>query len=107
MNSIYENLWKNQKDAVNSKRHFQKCLINMWCGTGKTRVFTYSILEDEQRINIIVFPSLGLINQYNLDYIINPKFIHFWEKYNILSFCSEDEKKLKNKSIKKNYLHYI
>ena len=97
---MYESLWTNQKEAINSKRNYPKCLINMWCGTGKTRVFTYSILKDEQNINVIVFPSLGLINQYNLDYVINPEFIDFWKKYNIISFCSEDEKKLKNKSIK-------
>ena len=94
-------LYSHQKEAIERQKQYAKCLINMWCGTGKTRVFTSSILEDMQNINVIVFPSLGLINQYNLDYIINPDFIDFWEKYNILSFCSEDEKKLKNKSIKK------
>ena len=72
----------------------------MWCGTGKTRVFTYSILEDDQKINVIVYPSLGLIKQFNLDYIINPEFIRNWTEYDILSFCSADEKKLENKNIK-------
>ena len=96
-------LWNHQKEAVNSKKDYNKCLINMWCGTGKTRVFVYSILEDKQPINIIVFPSLGLINQFNLDYIINPKFINYWKDYDKLSFCSDDERKLKNKSIKITY----
>ena len=71
------NLWTHQQEAVNSKKDYDKCLINMWCGTGKTRVFVYSIIEDNQKINIIIFPSLGLINQFNLDYIINPEFVDY------------------------------
>ena len=51
------NLWTHQQEAVNSKKDYKKCLINMWCGTGKTRVFVYSIIEDNQKNNIIVFPS--------------------------------------------------
>ena len=66
------NLWKHQQEAVDNKKKHKKCLINMWCGTGKTRVFVFSILEDNQKINVVVFPSLGLINQFNSDYIVNP-----------------------------------
>ena len=29
-----------QKEACNAlQTHEKKCLINMWCGTGKTRIF--------------------------------------------------------------------
>ena len=97
------NLWKHQQEAVDSKKNHDKCLINMWCGTGKTRVFVFSILDDNKKINVIVFPSLGLINQFNSDYIVNPEFTSYWKNYSVLSFCSEDEKKMKNKRIKITY----
>ena len=93
-------LWSHQQNAINSKKNFKKCLINMWCGTGKTRVFTKSILDDNKQRNVIVFPSLGLINQYIKDYINNPDFIKYWKTYAFSSFCSEDEKKHTYKQIK-------
>ena len=62
------NLWKHQEECIQKKKDFDKCLINCWCGTGKTRIFTYSILQEKYNLSVIVFPSLGLINQYNFDY---------------------------------------
>ena len=55
-----------------------KCLVNMWCGTGKTRTFTIKTFLDNYNLTVFVFPSLGLINQYNNDYILNKEepFIH-------------------------------
>ena len=38
-------LWEHQKKAVKSKNEYSKCLIKMWCGTGKTRIFTHSIFD--------------------------------------------------------------
>ena len=67
----------------------------MWCGTGKTRVFTFSILNFKYYLNVIVFPSLGLIEQYNRDYVNNADFEGYWSEYEILSFCSDDDKNLK------------
>ena len=64
-------LYKHQIEAINAKAKYKKCLVNMWCGTGKTRTFTVSIFNDEKNLNVIVFPSLGLINQYNNDYFNN------------------------------------
>ena len=43
----------------------------MWCGTGKTRTFTMDIFIQGEPINVVVFPSLGLINQYCNDYILS------------------------------------
>lgn len=43
----------------------------MWCGTGKKRSFTIDLfIKNEKRI-VIVFPSLGLINQYCNDYALS------------------------------------
>jgi len=43
----------------------------MWCGTGKTRTFTMDIFIQGEPMNVVVFPSLGLINQYCNDYILS------------------------------------
>ena len=96
------NLWKHQKECVEEKNRFDKCLINMWCGTGKTRVFTYSILEEKFELSVIVFPILGLINQYNFDYVNSNDFKDIWNDFEILSFCSEDDGRINNRFKNKN-----
>ena len=77
----------------------------MWCGTGKTRAFTIDLFNNEDPINVIVFPSLGLINQYNNDYVLNQDepFKTEFEKFKCLAFCSDDESKLKIKTDKIKY----
>jgi len=40
-------------------------------------------------LNILVFPSLELINQYNIDYILNENYTEFSD-YTFLSFCSDN-----------------
>lgn len=72
----------------------------MWCGTGKTRTFTISLFQDNQDINVIVFPSLGLINQYNNDYFLNQDniFKDNFDKFQCLTFCSDSDTKLKLKN---------
>ena len=98
-------LYKHQHDAILQKSKYSKCLINMWCGTGKTRTFTISLFQDNQDINVIVFPSLGLINQYNNDYFLNnnPIFRKSFDNYICLAFCSDDDTKLKIKSSSVKY----
>ena len=75
------------------KKRKKKCLINQWCGTGKTRTFTVRTFVRQDKLTVIVFPSLGLINQYNNDYIASKQepFKSEFKKYKKLSFCSEDE----------------
>ena len=81
-----------------------KCLINQWCGTGKTRTFTIKTFMDNVNLTVFVFPSLGLINQYNNDYVLNrdPIFNENFNNYKILSFCSENDKVLNNNSLDNN-----
>ena len=70
MSDYDEFLYPHQRDAITAKHNHNKCLINMWYGTGKTRTFTLSLFKDLQVLSVIVFPSLGLINQYNNDYFL-------------------------------------
>ena len=100
--SLSKYLYNHQENALEKQKCHQKCLINMWCGTGKTRTFTMGVFRDNQTTNVIVFPSLGLINQYCNDYILSHEepFVSEFEKYKCLAFCSDDESKLKIKTDK-------
>ena len=67
-------LYQHQKRCLkalekNDRKRNKRCLINQWCGTGKTRTFTLRTFMRKDLLTIIVFPSLGLVNQYNNDYI--------------------------------------
>jgi len=83
---IMESLYEHQIRAVEACAPHKKCLINMWCGTGKTRTFTVDIFIQNQPMNVLVFPSLGLINQYSNDYILEEPFQSEFEKYKCLAF---------------------
>ena len=95
------NLWKHQLEAIEKSELHNKCLINMFCGTGKTRVIVEKIFKtilDSNNLNVIVFPSLPLINQFNNDYILDDAFKSKFSNFQCLSFCSDSESKLKIKS---------
>lgn len=64
-------LRKYQIECIEKQYNIDKCLINMWCGTGKTRTFTIDLFINNRNLNVIVFPSLLLINQYCNDYILS------------------------------------
>ena len=49
-------LYKHQEECVLAKKDKEKCLNNLWCGSGKTRIIVYSIFEDGLELNVIVFP---------------------------------------------------
>ena len=55
----------------------------MFCGTGKSRIFTNDILYNQKKLNVIVFPSLALINQYSTDYS------KFFSSYHLINISSE------------------
>ena len=46
----------------------KKCLVKMFCGTGKSRIITNVITYQQKELNVVVFPSLALINQFSSDY---------------------------------------
>ena len=88
------------EDQIEEQNQYNKCLINMWCGTGKTRTFTINLFINNEALNVIVFPRLGLIYQYCTDYILNvtEPFKTEFSKYECMAFCSGDE--LKTNKIK-------
>jgi superfamily II DNA or RNA helicase len=46
-----------------------KCIVKMFCGTGKSRVIRTIILTQKKPLSIVVFPSLALIRQFTADYL--------------------------------------
>jgi len=91
--------YKHQSESIEEQNKHKKCLINMWCGTGKTRTFTIDLFINNEKTNVFVFPSLGLINQYCNDYTLSNEepFKTEFAKYKCLSFCSDNDGKLKSK----------
>ena len=98
-NRLVEDLRDYQLNAIKEQKAFKKCLINMWCGTGKTRTFTIDIFMHKYKLSVIVFPSLGLIRQYCNDYILSnqPTFKNEFKDYKFMAFCSE--KKISDSNI--------
>ena len=98
-------LYEHQTKAIKEQNKHKKCLINMWCGTGKTRTFTIDLFINKENYNVLVFPSLGLINQYCNDYILSldEPFNTEFKKYECLAFCSDDKSKLKTRTNKIEY----
>ena len=96
---MLKHLYEHQKKAIEELDKHEKCLMNMWCGTGKTRTFTIDLFINNEKTNVIVFPSLGLINQYCNDYTLSNEepFKTEFEKYKCLAFCSDNDGKLKSK----------
>ena len=41
----------------------------MFCGTGKSRIITNTIIHGHKDLSVAVFPSLALIHQYSSDYV--------------------------------------
>ena len=46
-----------------------KCIVKMFCGTGKSRVIKKIIINQNKLLSVIVFPSLALIRQFTSDYL--------------------------------------
>jgi superfamily II DNA or RNA helicase len=73
-NAIYEEL------PVNNK-----CIIKMFCGTGKSLLMRKCKTIEDKNLVVFVFPSLSLIDQFYLIYLCN------FPNENILKVSSENE----------------
>jgi predicted helicase len=51
-------------NAIYDELHINdKCLIKMFCGTGKSLLMRYCKINESKNLVVYVFPSLNLINQ--------------------------------------------
>jgi superfamily II DNA or RNA helicase len=93
MNSSLPELGKHQKKCIDKINEYleqqDQGVVEMFCGTGKSRI-EFDTLASYER-SLIVFPSIGLITQFNEDYLV---------KFNypnpFLSICSKNELTQKN-----------
>jgi superfamily II DNA or RNA helicase len=58
-----------QIEALQSIFQYEKCVVKMFCGTGKSRIMTNVMLHENKNLSVVVFPSLALIQQYSSDYL--------------------------------------
>jgi superfamily II DNA or RNA helicase len=72
------------------QKGYSKCLVKSFCGTGKSMI-AFKLLTESIGLNIIVFPSLPLVEQFLEDYISNPHWHSLVTNYKILSICSAKE----------------
>lgn len=94
------NLWTHQKKAIenikNTLINDNKCLVKMFCGTGKTILVFNIMTQCDYNFSVIVFPSISLITQFNEDYINKQEWQKFLKDYKIMSICSKNEINDKN-----------
>ena len=76
-----------------------KCLVKMFCGTGKSLLMANSKIHESSTLSMFVFPSLALINQFYTDYLV--KII---PHYNILRVSSDGEGSTTNPEIISSFL---
>lgn len=88
-------LRKHQKDAVssieNTLKDYNKCLVKMFCGTGKTRIVFHLMVHKKNNLTVIVFPSISLITQFNADYVLNSHWADLTKEFCYMSVCSKNE----------------
>jgi len=79
-----------QIDVLLNIFKYNKCLVKMFCGTGKSRIITNVIIHENKELSVLVFPSLALINQYYTDYINNNEYKEYFNKYKKINVSSEN-----------------
>jgi superfamily II DNA or RNA helicase len=62
-----------------------KCIVKMFCGTGKSLLMRYCKVVKKQKLCVFVFPSLSLIDQFTNDYLND------FPQENLLKISSELE----------------
>ena len=62
------------------------CLVKMFCGTGKTRIFhRYIMMSKHANLSLVVFPTLPLSSQFTRDYIIPNEYDVEFEHHRVSS----------------------
>jgi superfamily II DNA or RNA helicase len=74
-NAIYDELLTNNK-----------CIVKMFCGTGKSLLMRKCKIIDDKKLVVYVFPSLSLIDQFSADYLNN------YPTDNVLRISSSEDK---------------
>ena len=75
------------QEIIDSFEEHDRCLLKMWCGTGKTRVFFFHLLEQRLPLSVVVFPSLALVDQFRKDYLDNAQWKDRVCEFEVLVVC--------------------
>ena len=78
-----------QIEALLQIFRYEKCLVKMFCGTGKSRIITNTIIHEKKELSVVVFPSLALINQYSADYLNHEEYKKHFKKHKTMNVSSE------------------
>jgi superfamily II DNA or RNA helicase len=78
-----------QLDALLRIFLYAKCLVKMFCGTGKSKIITNVIIHAKKGLSVVVFPSLALISQYSEDYLNNEEYVRHFKKHKTMNVSSE------------------
>jgi superfamily II DNA or RNA helicase len=66
-----------------------RCVVKMFCGTGKSRVIATVVLREGKPLSVVVFPSLALVQQFSTDYVMGGAYVDQFANYSILNVSSE------------------
>jgi superfamily II DNA or RNA helicase len=65
-----------------------RCVVKMFCGTGKSRVIVTVVLREGKPLSVVVFPSLALVQQFSADYVMG-SYVDQFADYLVLNVSSE------------------
>ena len=87
---VFQECYSTIRDLIENREPGKK-LINAFCGMGKSSLIYKNILtcvEEKVDLNLVVFPSIALITQFNRDYISRVKGANLFTQLNV---CSRNE----------------
>ncbi len=65
-----------------------RCVVKMFCGTGKSRVIVTVVLREGKQLSVVVSPSLALVQQFSTDYVMGV-YVDQFANYAVLNVSSE------------------
>ena len=70
MNCGFRYYQQDADDAIFEElRETNKCIVKMFCGTGKSRLMRYCRVAQNKKLVVYVVPSLSLLEQFYADYL--------------------------------------
>jgi superfamily II DNA or RNA helicase len=77
--------YQQEADDAISLNEDKRCVVVMFCGTGKSLVMRYCKIVQDKQLVVYVFPSLSLIEQFHSSYLMD------FDQVNLLKVSSDEE----------------
>ena len=100
MSTVFSKQMRYYQEEANEAIYFElspqnnnndKCLVKMFCGTGKSLLMRRCKINEGKNLIVYVFPSLQLIEQFDSDYLLDEDLKK--EKQRKMRICSDDDEK--------------